>query len=183
MRIWYKIIRKLYDRYEERLQKNIPQMSISMFNKYGIDLYEVRFNHKVLSTDQVDKVLLYEHLDTMQRMTTKNILYQYKCMEEGYVHSLDANITGVQYQPEKTNPKLWKHGPVIKEEDRKSWAYPYVSDQDLSPPTREIFPSGEVGYAAFKDAELKLAKFKDDKVVQSDSHTILVGGKKVQLDN
>lgn len=170
--LWYRVIRKLYDSYEGRLNKNIPQDIVTMFSKYDIDLYEVRFNSKVLSVDQVDKVLLYAKVATTTRMVVKNILYQYKCMEEGYIHREDSNITGVQYQPDRVNPNIWKHGPVIKEEEKKSWAYPYISDEDPPEVDRELLLNGGEHINTVRQRRN-----------ERDSHTTFVDDKKVQLDN
>lgn len=142
MRIWFNIIDRIFSKYYTRLERNIPYEIYKLFDNYGINLYEVRFNRCVLSVQQVDNVLndQGDRFDVVNRMAIKHLLLQYKCMEEGYVYrdydaftdpeNLDNKITGIEYHPELSKPRIWKQDPKIPKV--KSWTYPYISDQDIA---------------------------------------------------
>jgi len=116
MRLWYKLISRLFNYYDRRLNKNIPLNLVDIFSKCQLDLYEVRFNDCLLSVDQVNMVFRRMKLLPEQKIALKNMLYQAKVMDEGYVHhEEDAHITGVQFHSDKINPKLWPYDPVIIE--------------------------------------------------------------------
>jgi hypothetical protein len=118
--MWYKLIRIIFDRYESRLKKDISKEVVDLFSKCKIDLYEVRFNKCVLSTEQVDEVLGYGTKiwtgasDPARRIFYKNVLLQAKVMEEGYVKlsEEDSRLLGIPHQ-DYPQQKIWKHNPTI----------------------------------------------------------------------
>lgn len=121
-RMWYMVVKGLFNLYVDRLSKDIPQPIVDLFLKYDIDLYEVRFHKAVLSIGQVESVLdTNKRFNTIERIAIKNILFQTHVMEEGYVYADDANITGVKYQAEKAKPNIWKHAPRIWPHNPKVW--------------------------------------------------------------
>lgn len=116
----YKIAKKIFEYLEPKLRPIIPEEITQIGERFGIDLYEVRYRGKVLSIEQVDVMLeRYPDLQSFHRMHVKNSLSALKLMEQGLKPAFaeESRLLGLAmdnrtYYP--PTPQIWNNGQLPK---------------------------------------------------------------------